>query len=217
VGGTTSYSFGGYDREGRFVHFREAVMGNWGGGFGREGLDGVANPAANISNAPVEVVEQHAPIVVERYELEPDSGGAGQWRGGLAVLRQLRFLGESATLQLRSDRRAHPPFGLLGGRPGAPSRTHLRDDGGEWRLLPTKFTMPIRQGQAIRHVTAGAGGYGDPLERDPARVRLDVANGKVSPEAAERDYGVRLTGPPWRVDAEATASLRAARRGGHAS
>jgi N-methylhydantoinase B len=210
-GGTTSYSFGGYDREGRFVHFREAVMGNWGGGFAREGLDGVANPAANISNAPIEVVEHHAPVVVERYELAPDSGGAGQWRGGLAVLRQLRFLGESATLQLRSDRRAHPPFGLSGGRPGAPSQTHL-GDGETWRLLPTKFTMPIRGGQAIRHVTAGAGGYGDPLERDPARVLADVANGKVTPEAAAREYGVRVAGPPWRLDAAATDRLRAARR-----
>jgi N-methylhydantoinase B len=215
-GGTTSYSFGGYDRDGRFVHFREAVMGNWGGGFGRDGLDGVANPAANISNAPVEVVENHAPIRVERYELVPDSGGAGRWRGGLAVLRQLRFLGEAATLQLRSDRRVHPPFGLLGGRPGAPSDTRLGEDGA-WRLAPTKFTLPIRHGEVLRHVTAGAGGYGDPLERDPARVLADVVNGKVTAEAAEREYGVRLGGPPWRLDAAGTEALRRASRAGAGS
>ncbi len=210
-GGTTSYSIAAYDEAGRLTLFREAMMGNWGAGYRREGLDGVANPAANISNAPVEVVEHQAPIMVERYELVPDSGGPGRWRGGLAVERQLRFLGERATLQLRSDRRRFPPYGLCGGRPGAPSRTYLGDEKG-WRLLPTKFTMPLRGGQALRHVLAGAGGYGDPLERDPARVLDDVRNGKVTPEAAERDYGVRLAGPPWRVDAAATEALRAARR-----
>ncbi len=210
-GGTTSYSIGGYDADDRFVLFREAMMGNWGGGFGREGLDGVANPAVNISNAPVEVVENQAPIRVERYRLVPDSGGPGRWRGGLAVERQLRFLGREATLQLRSDRRRYPPYGLAGGRAGAPSETYL-GDGGDWRLLPTKFTMPLRGGQALRHVMAGAGGYGDPFERDPARVLEDVRNGKVTAEAAEREYGVRLEGLPWRVDDEATRALRRAGR-----
>jgi N-methylhydantoinase B len=210
-GGTTSYSIGGYDAAGHFIHFREAIMGNWGAGHGREGLDGVANPAANISNAPVEVVEHQAPLMVERYELVPDSGGPGRWRGRLAVERQLRFLGERATLQLRSDRRRHPPYGLFGGRPGAPSQNFL-EDGGAWRLLPTKFTIPLLRGQALRHVLAGAGGYGDPLERDPPRVLDDVRNGKVTAAAAERDYGVRVVGPPWRVDVAATEALRRARR-----
>jgi len=100
-GGTTSYSFGCYDAEGRFSLFREAVMGAWGAGYRREGIDGVANAAANISNAPIEMVENQAPIRVERYELVPDSGGPGEWRGGMSVLRQLRFLGERASLQLR--------------------------------------------------------------------------------------------------------------------
>ena len=120
-GGTTSYSVSGYDAEGTFNMYREAVMGNWGGGAHRDGLDGVANPAANIGNAPCEVVERQAPLRIERYELVPDSGGAGQWRGGLAVMRQFRYLGERATLQLRSDRRHHRPFGVHGGLPGAAS------------------------------------------------------------------------------------------------
>ncbi len=210
-GGTTSYSIGGYDAASRFILFREAIMGNWGGGYGREGLDGVANPASNISNAPVEVVEHEAPFIVERYELVPDSGGPGHWRGGLAVQRQLRFLGDRATLQLRSDRRHHPPYGLCGGGPGAPSQTLLGGADG-WKVLPTKFTIPLLRGQILRHVTAGAGGYGDPLEREPARVLDDVRNGKLTPAAAERDYGVRVVGPPWSVDAAATRALRETRR-----
>jgi N-methylhydantoinase B len=81
-GGTTSYSFGCYDTDGRFSLFREAVMGAWGGGYRRDGIDGIANGAANISNAPIEMVENQAAIRVEHYELVPDSGGPGEWRGG---------------------------------------------------------------------------------------------------------------------------------------
>lgn len=215
-GGTTSYSIAGYDRDGAYSQFREAVMGAWGGGEGREGIDGAANPALNVGNAPIEVVENTAPIRVERYELVADSGGSGQWRGGMSVLRQLRYLGERATFQLRSDRRDHRPFGVAGGKPGAPSM-NLFDSGGVWRELPTKFVRPILRGEAMRHVTAGAGGYGDPFARDPARVVDDVWNGKVTPERARRDYGVAVTGPPWRVDDDATGRLRAARRAGTAA
>jgi N-methylhydantoinase B len=211
-GGTTSYSFGCYDADGRFALFREAVMGAWGGGKLREGIDGVANPAANISNAPVEMVENQAPIRVERYEFVPDSGGPGEWRGGLSVERQLRFLGERATLQLRSDRRIHPPYGLFGGRAGAASSNTLIE-GTQRQVLPTKFTRPLRHGQAMRHTTAGAGGYGDPLRRDCALVLDDARDGKVTIEGAARDYGVVVRRAPWRVDAEATAELRAAGRG----
>ncbi len=209
-GGTTSYSFGCFDREGRFSLFREAMMGAWGGGFRREGIDGIANGAANISNAPIEMVENQAPIRVEHYELVPDSGGPGEWRGGMSVSRQLRFLGERATLQLRSDRRRNRPYGLAGGQPGAPSN-NLLDDGGTWRQLPTKFTRGLEKGQAIRHTTAGAGGYGDPLRRDPAKVLDDVRHGKVTPEGARRDYGVVVLPAPWRIDDDATAALRVQR------
>lgn len=212
-GGTTSYSIGGYDAAGRYVLFREAIMGAWGAGYRREGIDGVANPAANISNAPIEQVENQAPIVVERYELVPDSGGPGTWRGGLGVERQLRFVGERATLQLRSDRRNHPPYGLAGGGPGAPSCNYV-SDGERWDVWPTKFTRPIRSGQALRHVTAGGGGYGDPLERDPERVLADVRDGKVTIEAAARAYGVKILPEPLRLDRAGTEKLRAGMRRG---
>jgi len=206
-GGTTSYSIGGYDSEGRFVLFREALMGAWGGGYQREGVDGVANPAANISNAPVEMIECMAPVRIDCYELVTDSGGAGTWRGGLAIQRQFRFLGQRATFQLRSDRRTHPPFGLSKGQPGAPSNNLLETAGG-WQQLPTKFTRGLSCGQAFRHVTAAGGGYGDPLDRDPAMLLLDVRNDKVSIEAARRDYGVVVLEKPWRVDEQATDALR---------
>ena len=208
-GGTTSYSIGAIDSEGRFALFREALMGAWGAGAHREGIDGAANPACNIGNAPIEAVESQNPIRVERYELVADSGGAGEYRGGMSVERQLRFLGERATLQLRSDRRRFPPFGLSGGHHGAPSATHLHGPAG-WTELPTKFTRPLQHGEALRHRTAGAGGYGDPVKRNPALVLDDVRDGKVTPEAARTIYRVALLARPWRIDHAATAALRAA-------
>lgn len=211
-GGTTSYSIGGYDLDGRYILHREAIVGAWGGGKGREGIDGCSNPRSNISNAPIERVENQAPVMIERYELVTDSGGPGHWRGGMSIVRQIRFLGDHATLQLRSDRRQHPPYGLYGGLNGRPSRNEFDDGSGSWTLLPTKFTRPLRNGEAFRHVTAGAGGYGDPLERDPQMVLRDVRNGKVTVEGAERDYGVRILSSPWRVDEKGTRELRKAPR-----
>lgn len=211
-GGTTSYSIGGYDLDGRYILHREAIVGAWGGGKGREGIDGCSNPRSNISNAPIERVENQAPVMIERYELVADSGGPGHWRGGMSIVRQIRFLGDHATLQLRSDRRQHPPYGLYGGLNGRPSRNEFDDGSGGWTLLPTKFTRPLRNGEAVRHVTAGAGGYGDPLERDPQMVLRDVRNGKVTVEGAERDYGVRILSSPWRVDEKETRELRKALR-----
>jgi N-methylhydantoinase B len=110
-------------------------------------------------------------------------------------------------LQVRSDRRDHRPFGLYGGSPGAPSENYLNPDG-ENRLLPSKLTMTIKKGEVFRHVLAGAGGWGDPLERDPAAVLRDVRNELLSPQKALADYGVVVDTTAWKVDAEATARRR---------
>jgi N-methylhydantoinase B len=208
-GGTTSYSLASSDRTGRLNLFREAVMGAWGASAGRDGVDGVANPAANISNAPIEIVEHQAPVLVERYALKQDSGGAGATRGGLAVERQFKVLAETASLQLRSDRRDHPPYGIAGGKSGAPSITEVQVEDA-WEVLPTKFIRTLHRDQSVRHVTAGGGGYGDPKTRDPQAVLADVRNGKVSIKSAEILYGVKITQRPWAVDVAGTAALRGA-------
>jgi N-methylhydantoinase B len=206
-GGTTSYSLASRDAQGRLNLFREAVMGAWGAGLRWDGVDGVANPAANISNAPVEIVEHQAPVLIERYALAQDSGGAGARRGGLGVERQFRILAERATLQWRSDRRAHRPYGIVGGWPGAASSTSVWTSDG-WQTLPTKFIRTFEKGQRIRHVTAGGGGAGDPLARDPERVLDDVRQGRVSAQAALELYRVVVRPDPWQVDALATQALR---------
>jgi N-methylhydantoinase B len=110
-------------------------------------------------------------------------------------------------LQVRSDRRDHRPFGLYGGSPGAPSENYMNPDG-ENRLLPSKLTMTIKKGEVFRHVLAGAGGWGDPLERDPAAVLRDVRNELLSPMKAEADYGVVVDLAQWKVDEAATKRRR---------
>ena len=119
--------------------------------------------------------------------------------------RDYRFLEEEAVLQVRSDRRTHRPFGLYGGSPGMPSENTLHPDG-ENRILPSKFTMTIRRGDVFRHVLAGAGGWGDPLERDAAAVLRDVRNELLSPAKAAADYGVLII--EGKIDATATVRRR---------
>jgi N-methylhydantoinase B len=189
-GGNTLAIFGGEGRGGteRFV-FYELVVGTWGGTPEDDGNDGLTNPASLAANVPVEVAEAEFPIRIERYGLVPDSGGAGEHRGGLAVERAWRCLTPDTSLIVRSDRAAHPPYGLLGGAPGALSSNVLLKPDGSEAVLPSMFSTTIGEGDVYVHRTAGGGGWGDPLRRDPARIAEDVADGKVTPQAARRDYG----------------------------
>ena len=122
------------------------------------------------------------------------------------------MLAEEADLNVRSDKRKHPPHGLCGGGVGAPSMNTIhRSDGASEVLpvLPTR-TVPMRKGDLFCHLMAGGGGYGDPLERDPALVLEDVVEGKVTRAHAADAYGVVITDDPEPlVDAAATAELRA--------
>lgn len=207
-GGPTLIAIGGYEN-GRPYVTTEVIVGTWGARAGKDGLEGVSNPLANLSNQPVELVEADLPLEVVRYELVPDSGGAGRFRGGLAFLREYRLRGERAVLTIRSDRRVHPPYGLSGGDPGGRSANTLVSDGAEHALpgMPTA-AVGLRRGDVYRHVSAGGGGVGPALERDPARVLEDVLDGKVTPEAARDRYGVVLAAGPPAVDEPATKTLR---------
>src|SRR6516225_9110598 len=189
MGGDTGISFGGYDSERRPFVFLEFLFGSWGGRPTKDGIDAAASAVVNFSNNPIEIVESEYPLMIERYGYVPDSGGAGKFRGGLALVRQYRFLAEEGVLQLRTDRRAHVPYGLQGGRGGTPSVNLLWRDG-EMRELPAKCRLTIRHGDVFRHVLGGAGGWGDPAERDPARVADDVAKGKLSVEYVRSEYGL---------------------------
>jgi N-methylhydantoinase B len=196
------------DGSGRFI-FYELVVGTWGGTPESDGNDGLTNPASLAANIPVEVAESEFPIVIERYGLVPDSGGAGKHRGGLAIERVWRCLTPDTSLIVRSDRSAHAPYGLLGGEPGALSSNVLLSPSGD-TVLPSMFSTAIDAGDVYVHHTAGGGGWGDPLERDPEHVLADVLDDKVTREAALREHAVVIKG--GRVDAEATRRERDARR-----
>ena len=209
-GGPFLFSAGGTHR-GRAYVLNEMMVGTWGARAGKDGIEGISNPAANLSNQPIEMIEAEMPVEVLDYALVPDSGGAGQYRGGLAFTRAFRFLDETR-FSLRGDRRAHRPYGIGTGQPGAPAAHSLTTRAGAAELLPM---MPMRTfaaapGDVFRVVGAGGGGFGDPLARDPAAVLDDVREGKVTEEGARRDYGVVLEGGT--VDATATAARRAAMR-----
>jgi N-methylhydantoinase B len=139
----------------------------------------------------------------------PDSGGPGRFRGGLALERHLRFRAAEATLQIRSDRRDHPPWGLSGGRPGTPSNTAIRRADGREERFPAKFLTTVKRGDVFKVRLAGAGGHGDPFARDPELVLADIREGKLTAAAARRDYGVVVAGEPAALDRAATAALRA--------
>jgi len=191
-GGNTLAVFGA-DRPGggdRFI-FYELVVGTWGGTPRDDGNDGLTNPASLAANIPVEVAEAEFPIHIERYGLVPDSGGAGEHRGGLAIERVWRCLTPETSLIVRSDRAAHRPYGLQGGAPGSASTNVLHHPDGSEETLPSMFSITIGEGDVFVTRTAGGGGWGDPAGRDPGRVADDVADGKVTSEAAERDYGWR--------------------------
>jgi N-methylhydantoinase B len=211
-GGPTLFSIGGR-QDGRPFVLTEVMVGTWGARAGKDGVEGISNPAANLSNQPIELIEAELPLEVTRYGLVQDSGGAGERRGGLAFERAFRLLADDAVFTLRADRRDHPPYGLDGARPGTGSRNVLTS-GGTVRNLPTMpmEAIKLRRGDVLHHVAAGGGGHGDPWHRAPALVLEDVLDEKVSLAAARRDYGVVIDPDALCVDEAATAALRAARR-----
>jgi N-methylhydantoinase B len=203
-------TFGGWDRarRRRFVAY-ELVLSGTGARATRDGCEGMSW-AFNASNIPVEAQEAAQPIVVEHFGFIPDSAGAGRFRGGAGIRRDLRFLADEGKLTNLSERQRFAPYGVFGGRPGALARTVI-DPGPDEEIVHGKQSREFAYGAVISFQQSGAGGYGDPLERDPARVLEDVMDDYVSVAAAREDYGVVITGDGFdlRVDEAATLALRA--------
>jgi N-methylhydantoinase B len=207
-GGNTGISIGGWDAARKPFVYVDFTCGAWGARPWADGPDGNSHMFANMASHSVEVTEAEHPISLLAYEFVPDKAGAGKYRGGVPFKRDYRFNETEGTLQVRSDRRDHRPFGLYGGNPGGPSENYLNPDT-ESRILPSKLTMTIRNGDVFRHVLAGGAGWGDPLERDPDAVLKDVRNELLSPAKAATDYGVVIDTRRWSVDAAATRRRRA--------
>lgn len=210
-GQISTFAFSGF-RPGtgkRFVY--TDIQGGGAGALpGKDGRDGQDSHLARFLNTPIEAAELEYPVRVERYEFIPDSGGAGKWRGALALRRDTRCLADGMTLARYADRHVFAPFGLFDGKEGAPGRLFLNPDREDARRLKSKGVDSLAAGDLVSIRSPGGGGYGPPRERDPRRVAEDVRDGKVSLEVAARDYGVVVDPVRFTVDEPATAALRAA-------
>jgi N-methylhydantoinase B len=166
---------------GRYFVDYENFAGGQGARGHADGMDVVQVNMTNTSNLPIEAMEMEFPLRVERYELVPDSGGAGRYRGGLGVLRDLRVLAEDATVALRSARQIFPAEGLAGGAAGTRGAfVRNPDTSGEEQLPSTSSQTPLKLNDVLRIVTPGGGGYGDPAMRDPEALERDRREGKVT-------------------------------------
>ena len=207
-GGNTGISVGGYYPDRTPFVYVDFTCGAWGARPWADGLDGNSHMFANMALPSVEVTEAEQPISVLAFEFVPDKAGAGKWRGGVPYMRDYRLNTEEATLQVRSDRKTFRPFGLYGGSPGVASENYL-NPASECTPLTSKLTRMFRKGEVFRHVHPGGGGWGDPLDRDPALVLRDVRNEFLSATKALADYGVIIDTATWTIDAAATQRTRA--------
>ena len=178
------------DRTGKPFVMYDVSLAGYGGRYGSDGAEGLS-PVMNCSNIPVEVHEAMNPIRVHRFEFIPDTGGAGQWRGGCGIRKDIELLNSTATFSHLGDRHVFQPYGIFGGKPGALAESILNPQG-NGEKLQSKETRPIKKGDVLSFRLSGAGGYGMPEKRDPRAIAEDIADGYVSREAARRDYGPKM-------------------------
>jgi N-methylhydantoinase B len=209
TGSMSNFTIGGVDpRTGEYYSYVETYGGGQGAMEDRDGMDGVHTNMTNTRNAPAEVIEIAYPLRVERYGLVADSEGPGRARGGTGMTREITILDHEATITLGTERRALRPWGLSGGGPGGGSDCRLVTPTGQEEPLPTKATLRVRPGTRVVLRTAGGGGFGPPMTRDPEKVLRDVEQGLISVLRAEKEYGVAIRGTPPQIDQKETARLR---------
>jgi len=176
-GAVTGVHFSGYDAvRGRDFVYLETIGGGSGARYNKDGLDGIQVHMTNTSNLPVEALEGEYPLMVEAYELRDDSGGDGEFRGGMGIRRKVRVEAPDVHFWLDTSRQRSQPWGLAGGGPGASSRVELSEDA---RPVDHGYTV-LQPGQTASIETAGAGGYGDPGRRSAQARERDIADGRVT-------------------------------------
>ena len=188
-GTMNNVTFGGADGSGEPFAFYETQAGGFGAHAAGDGMDAVHVHMSNTLNTPAEVLETAYPLRVRRYALRPDTGGAGEYRGGLGLRRDIEVRTD-AVCSLLADRQRHAPYGLEGGESGAKGETYVVRQGGapaEERVAG-KSTHALDAGDVVSLRTPGAGGYGDPAERDAAAIERDLRLGKLTEAEAREAY-----------------------------
>lgn len=183
-GANTGVHFSGYDpRLKRDFVYLETIGGGSGARYNKDGLDGVQVHMTNTSNLPVESLEAEYPLVVEAYELLEDSGGVGEYRGGMGIRRKIRVEVPDVHFWLDTSRQKSQPWGLFGGGPASSARCELSAD-----AQPVDHGYTVMQpGQSASIETAGGGGYGKQENRLPASKERDIADGRRSAKNHPQD------------------------------
>lgn len=183
-------AYGGRDpRDDQNYVYYETVGGGYGARATKDGIDGVQAHYQNTANSPIEELETEIPLYVRRYELIEDSEGAGRWRGGLGIRRDMEFYDHESSFTVLSDRTKNRPWGLFGGHAARPAKYVINPDD-DPKVVSSKSTTKLESSDIASVQTPGGGGYGDPTERSPERVLIDVVNEKISVEKAQEEYGV---------------------------
>jgi N-methylhydantoinase B len=163
-------------------------------------------------NYPAEFLEAIYPVRLRRYAINPDTGGAGRWRGGCGIIREFECLAPETVISVRIDGIDHRPWGVNGGKEGGAGRCVINPGRNSERVIPPiSDGTVIRRGDIVRIETGGGGGYGHPFDREPELVLADVRSGFVSTAAAETEYGVMLADDGIGIDTIVTQQLRAHR------
>jgi N-methylhydantoinase B len=162
----------------------------YGGGMGHDGATATATHLSNLHTTPIEVLESEFPCRITRFDLMPDTGGAGQWRGGLALQREYELL-ENATVIRRFNKIRFPPKGVAGGKDGSRARFVVRLGTVQEFETPASARVEMRAGERFLLQSAGGGGYGDAKKRDRAAIAHDLIEGFVSAAGADKDYAER--------------------------
>lgn len=191
---------------GRVSAFVETYAAGRGAKYNEDGADAHQTHLSNTSNAPIEIIELEHPLRVHSYQMVPDSGGAGRFRGGVGVRRELIALQPMAASVSRMRYDRVPPYGLYGGNPGKSDFCAVLLPDGE----PPQICKNVQPGTHMVCRSSGGGGWGNPLERDFHAVEQDVLEGYISIDAARRDYKVVIDPATLKVDQAATKALREA-------
>jgi N-methylhydantoinase B len=210
IGNLRVVAFSGTAQDHSWVHM-EILEGSYGGRHGLDGMDTVDTLYANTRNNPIEDIESHLPLRVDRYELRESVVAAGEWRGGIGSVREFTYLTDGG-FSVEGDGQKYRPWGFAGGSDGYPGELTMLTKAGARVSLPSKVPyQKAKQGDRLLAYGPSGGGYGNPLLRDPAAVLDNVLDGLFSPEIARKHYGVVIAGGA--VDVAATESLRKAQRG----
>lgn len=178
--------------DGRPFMSGEALDGGWGASKGYDGASAVIHSAAgDFRNMPVETLEARVPVLIRRFALGMDSGGAGEYRGGLNVVKEYVML-QDMGVTLHFDRSKTPQWGLFGGHDGAPAQVTVYSQSyPKGQVINKVEQVALEEGDSFVAQTGGGGGYGDPFNRARDKVREDVLNGRVSRDAGEQVYGAK--------------------------